>query len=174
MPIQITCNFCAKVFPTKPSRLGIKKFCSRNCKDDSQKQKYLGENNPFYGKRHSLSFIQEMKERMSKKVGELAPNWQGGINSIPGRRSWVKNKRNRHKRANGGSHSYKEWHELKEKYNFSCLACGRAEPEVCLTEDHIVPISKGGNDDISNIQPLCKRCNTSKLNKTIDYRNLLV
>ncbi len=69
-----------------------------------------------------------------------------------------------------GSHTVQEWNELKKLYNYMCLSCKKIEPEVKLCEDHIVPLSKGGNNFISNIQPLCRPCNTSKMVKTIDYR----
>lgn len=47
--------------------------------------------------------------------------------------------------------------------NFTCKMCGKkaidgAELEV----DHIVPVSKGGKTDLSNLQTLCKRCNRGK------------
>lgn len=63
--------------------------------------------------------------------------------------------------------THAEWAALCAKYGNICLACGQLRP---LTADHIVPRSKGGAFDISNIQPLCGPCNSSKGDRTIDYR----
>jgi 5-methylcytosine-specific restriction endonuclease McrA len=71
------------------------------------------------------------------------------------------------KTINGGSHTSDEWLALCEQYDNRCLACGKQKP---LTVDHVVPISKGGSNDIANIQPLCKSCNSAKGTKIIDYR----
>lgn len=64
-----------------------------------------------------------------------------------------------------GKHSSKEWIAMKKKHDYTCLHCGKREPEIKLTRDHVVPISKGGNNDILNIQPLCKSCNSKKHDK---------
>lgn len=48
-----------------------------------------------------------------------------------------------------------------------CLRCGSL---IKLTIDHIVPISKGGENKISNLQTLCKSCNSIKRDRFIDYR----
>lgn len=104
-----------------------------------------------------------------KNLGSLNNRWKGGVTKIPEYRSWMKNKRNRLKRVSIGSHTYKEWQELKKFYNFMCLCCKKFEPEIKLTEDHIIPISLNGSDNIENIQPLCRSCNSKKNNKIIKY-----
>ena len=69
-----------------------------------------------------------------------------------------------------GSHTDEEWQELKAFYNFTCLRCGKQEPGIKLTRDHVIPLTQGGSDSIDNVQPLCARCNSKKNNKHIDYR----
>lgn len=69
-----------------------------------------------------------------------------------------------------GSYSVEEWEALKTQYGNRCLSCGRLESDIDLTVDHVIPISKGGSNYISNLQPLCKSCNSKKKDKTIDYR----
>jgi 5-methylcytosine-specific restriction endonuclease McrA len=69
-----------------------------------------------------------------------------------------------------GSHTDEEWQKLKIFYNFKCLRCGKQEPEIKLTRDHVIPLIQGGTDSIDNIQPLCAHCNSKKNYKHIDYR----
>jgi 5-methylcytosine-specific restriction endonuclease McrA len=49
-----------------------------------------------------------------------------------------------------------------------CLCCGRSD--VPMTADHVIPLTKGGSNNIDNIQPLCGPCNSTKHDKIIDYR----
>lgn len=71
-------------------------------------------------------------------------------------------------KRNGGSHTKEEWEALCEAHENRCVCCRKSG--VKLTRDHIIPVSRGGSDNISNIQPLCVSCNSRKSVKTEDYR----
>ena len=123
----------------------------------------------FKGKKHTQETLEKMKVAKLGNKGELANNWRGGISFQPQYRSFLQRRRVVRKYQNGGSHTKGEWKTLKIQYGFTCPCCKKSEPEIILTEDHIIPITKGGVDNIENIQPLCKSCNSSKNNKIIKY-----
>ncbi len=75
--------------------------------------------------------------------------------------------RRAHKLKNGGIFTLKEWECLVWYYNDKCLCCKQIK---FLEVDHIIPITKGGNSNISNLQPLCRSCNSTKRTTIIDYR----
>ena len=58
-----------------------------------------------------------------------------------------------------------EWVEILKQYKFRCAYCGK---EFTLfdreTRDHVIPISKGGDNIKENIVPACRSCNSRKGN----------
>lgn len=68
---------------------------------------------------------------------------------------------------NGGRFTDDEWFYLRVKFGNRCLACGQVGG---VLPDHVIPLSRGGRNDIGNIQSLCEPCNNSKGSKIIDYR----
>ena len=52
--------------------------------------------------------------------------------------------------------------------DYSCQFCGRNPSEFrhreCLTRDHLVPLSRGGTNDWTNVITACSTCNTRKGN----------
>lgn len=133
------------------------------------------------------------KGTVSWNAGKVCPQlagnnhaaWKGGVSKEVGykskmlkkwnvenkdRRNYLTHKRILLKKMIGGSHTLEEWQELKKYWDFTCLMCLRKEPEISLSEDHIKPISKGGTDNIWNLQPLCRVCNSIKNNKILDLR----
>ena len=53
------------------------------------------------------------------------------------------------------------------KINTECSFCGSTED---LTVDHIIPVSRGGTNDLENLQPLCRSCNSYKKDRLISAR----
>ena len=54
------------------------------------------------------------------------------------------------------------------KRDRKCALCGASpsnDNEVRLHVDHVVPRSKGGSNDIGNLQTLCSECNLGKSNR---------
>ena len=71
--------------------------------------------------------------------------------------------------ASRGNFTVQEFEELCESYGNKYLACG--DTEAVLEADHVVPLTRGGSDSISNIQQLCGSCNRMKFVNIIDYRS---
>ena len=73
-----------------------------------------------------------------------------------------------------GSHSQREWDELVLAWGWRCFYCGRPVHEAAqpiqdsLTRDHLIPLSRGGSNDIGNIVPACFNCNRLKGTMTIE------
>ena len=56
-------------------------------------------------------------------------------------------------------------HECFKRDGYKCLECGATKEEKVLHADHIIPVSQGGSDELSNLQTLCDDCNFAKSNK---------
>lgn len=57
--------------------------------------------------------------------------------------------------------THTEWLEMQEHYKHRCAYCDK-RAKGKLTQDHITPLSKGGNHTKSNIVPACRSCNCRK------------
>lgn len=57
-------------------------------------------------------------------------------------------------------------YQVLKRDNYTCQSCGATVQDgEKLEVDHITPVSKGGTNDIENLQVLCKTCNIGKSDK---------
>lgn len=59
-----------------------------------------------------------------------------------------------------------EWEQIKERFGNHCAYCG--EHFDHLTQDHVIPLSRGGAYTAENIVPACRSCNSKKGDMTAD------
>lgn len=54
-------------------------------------------------------------------------------------------------------------HEVFKRDGYKCVECGASKDDgATLHVDHKVPVSKGGTDELDNLQTLCSDCNLNK------------
>jgi 5-methylcytosine-specific restriction endonuclease McrA len=134
-----------------------------------------------YGRKHQqalATYTKKWQEANPYRIRELRRNW------YLANREHERSKSAAFKKANpvlyrgyqrmrlarledGPRLSDAEWLEVVAVCGAACLKCGSEED---VTIDHIVPVSRGGQDTKDNVQPLCRACNSSKKRKVIDYR----
>jgi 5-methylcytosine-specific restriction endonuclease McrA len=104
---------------------------------------------------YKASHQEELKEYYSKYSKD----------NSDGRKAIWHRRRARLKNA-PGSFTKHQWEQMKDIYNWTCPMCLKREPEIHLSIDHKIPLSKGGTNYADNIQPLCFNCNAKKQDKT--------
>lgn len=85
---------------------------------------------------------------------------------------WASESQRRARKAgNGGSHTAAEWREKVERLGHKCYYCGKGGK---LTKDHVLALKRGGTDDIDNLVPACRSCNSSKNAKPVEVYLTLI
>lgn len=67
----------------------------------------------------------------------------------------------------------KEWYRMRkvvfDRDNYTCQYCGK---RGCMLEvDHVIPFSKGGSYELSNLVTACRKCNRQKRDKSLEEFN---
>ena len=108
-------------------------------------------------------------ERNRAELIARSKNWaESNPDKVKSAKANNRRKRRAARHASPGSFTAEEFRALCEQYGNRCLACG--DTEAVLEADHVVPLTRGGTDDIGNIQSLCGSCNRKKFVSIVDYR----
>lgn len=65
-------------------------------------------------------------------------------------------------------HNKPDW---GQKYR--CVECKKLFTKDKITVDHIIPLRKGGTDNLWNLQPMCRSCNSSKRERQTTKETLI-
>ncbi len=195
------CSKCGKIKPAsgfspqKTTADGLKSWC-KDCNSALARKGYA--NNPDRAKEYTrkwrsehadyerqkmreynAQYYQENGDHVRRRVKaytesnpEKVETFRKAYRATPAAQALKKaahQRRRALKLGNGGNHTAAQWIAMCDWFGNICLKCGKAE----ITVDHVVPITKGGSNDITNLQPLCGECNMSKGNRSsADYRDV--
>jgi len=107
-------------------------------KQRDQNRESLREKSRKYDKEHPEKMRARVKRRRAKKIGASS------------------------------KHTIEQFLLLCKRLNWKCSYCGIKLELENITEDHVLPLSRGGGDNIENIVPACRYCNTQKGSKTYE------
>lgn len=148
----------------------MKKYQKENAEKIKSRKKKQYQNNVEYYKEIS-------KQRYKDKPEYFKQYGRKYRQSERGREADFRRNLKRRSNINNVEFTSLERKEILERDNWTCQCCGikvhdrksgnwntNDKAEI----DHIIPISKGGNSELNNLQVLCRTCNRSKFN-SMDY-----
>ncbi len=169
---------CTKCKLNKP--IGCFYFIKRSQSHDTRCKRcvsaYVRERNQADGGQAMREIYQRRKERgyTQKKWSEKTEHEKRliyeGVKRYREKNKGKVNEENRQSLQLRRSLAYqKAWPVILVHYGNRCLRCG-SDKKICF--DHVDPIGLGGHNLLSNGQPLCLGCNTSKgaTDRIRDYR----
>jgi HNH endonuclease len=165
--------------------LSSRRWTERNRKKENERSRLWRKNNPEKTRETARESTRRWTKNNLEKVREKAQRWYENNCAKERERSglWRKNNPEKtrvmnhfhraRKRSTEGTYTAKQFTALCLHFKNHCLKCGRPRK---LTADHVIPLVWADRypdvalNDIDNLQPLCKSCNSSKNAKYVDYR----
>ena len=137
-----------------------------NRKNMQEYNKQWNENNRDCRKKYNKQWNENNRERrneLNKQWREANPeyNKQWNENNRELRKK-ANHKRRALKAQNGGEYTLEQWQECLEFFDYKCAYSGAELNKDNTNIEHIIPISKGGTSNITNIVPALDSVNFSK------------
>lgn len=139
----------------------------------------------YYNKNMKYKLVNECKdcrrEYALERLSSMTPEARKKMKDDEARRNrdTYRERGNKARAVKQGVH-HERWTEkqLLEAYGLDCYICHdsidlslpRRGPgsDYSFWPDHVIPISRGGEDTIKNVRPCHRKCNQAKFNKTYD------
>lgn len=93
------------------------------------------------------------------------------VKKFPEKKRTFQERRRARKANASGDCSIQQWQARLDYYGGKCIYCGTTER---ITQDHRIPLSRGGTHWPANLIPACHNCNCKKRTKTeTEFKSLL-
>lgn len=155
------------------------RFCSLSCKRREGNRQYR-KNNPHFNRMvcserywthrdQHLKVCREYRRRVGRGIlNARHKNWRDHNQDTL---RWYDANRRSSIRSTPKSLriTSEEWDDIKKRFDYRCAYC-LTRPDK-LTQDHVVPLCRGGSHTKDNIVPACKGCNCKKGSVIITPKN---
>jgi hypothetical protein len=171
--VTYQCDGCGKACEKEASRLNRYPtlYCTPRCKTEHQwADRWLTEGAScalpadhwarWYGK--ASAWKPPLTQRGCDWCGETYTQ-ANSIHTTCSARCRVRAKRARRRAKERNAHGTYTWAEVTHLWigiNRCCAYCN--EPVTTYEPDHVIPLSKGGSNSITNVVPSCPLCNSDK------------
>ena len=128
----------------------------------------------FDKKNYKKQYYQDNKEKWAIRDPEYMKNYRKTENGKASKQR-SKSRRRAIMKEIVNTLTSQEWLDLLEAHDYKCAYCGvEFDCENLPEKDHVIPISKGGDNIKENIVPACRNCNAKKRNKDICELDLAI
>ena len=172
-----TCPICGTVLPLQ-TRAIPPKYCSSRCRQKAYRVAHPGCDRKYNRKRqlahpeYSREYCRQWRVDHLEYERERSRKWQ---RSHP---EWFRANSHKRRQAVRNSSVHHNGSDLIHIYNLAhgcCAYCSKWVPLAgvgCGQFDHVVPISRGGDDGVGNLAWTCAYCNLSKHDKfLVEWRH---
>lgn len=155
------CSVCTKDF--KISHFN-QKICSIECKKQSRKEVLVKHKKTDKWKLSNTKWVRSEKRKLNEKKYSQKPSYRARA-VISSAKQKLKIDVLERKKRSDRLYIKRTQGKLKKWWvTISSNGCAICSSNKKLSIDHIVPMSKGGKDNIENLQCLCFSCNAKKGN----------
>jgi len=131
-----------------------KKYREKYKKEISQRMKrYREENKEVICLQRSRYYQANIEQEQERKRKYHQNNPQASFNSSV---------RRRHRTKDLVPIDKTTWLFIMHRDRFTCQYCGTRLTKETRTLDHVQPVSKGGSNEVGNLQASCRSCNSKK------------
>lgn len=158
MTAEKACGWCGAAFLGSPRR----RYCSAKCKRAPWATAHRSEMLAYWRERYRRNRSKEAERGRRRYLADRE-------RALAYARAWAQRnphakrakdvRRRARERGVEGSWTGHDWDLVLERYSRRCYYCGVAG---ALTVDHRIPLVRGGRNEVGNLVPACKPCNSRK------------
>jgi 5-methylcytosine-specific restriction endonuclease McrA len=93
-----------------------------------------------------------------ERARQYGKDWRGKNRRLQG--EYQRRRRARKHAAQVVPFSHEAWEAILDYFGHACAYCGVTG--IALTQDHVVPLARGGTHTAANVVPACNQCNGRK------------